>query len=91
MKKTELINEIAKNAGIDKKTAAAALDAATDAITDALAAGEKIQLIGFGTFEVKDVAARKGRDPRTGEAIDIAASKRPAFSAGKALKDAVNK
>lgn len=91
MKKTELVNEIAKNAGFDKKTAAAALDAVREAITNALAAGEKIQLIGFGTFEVKELAARTGRDPRTGEAIEIAASKKPAFTAGKALKDAVNK
>ncbi len=91
MNKTELINSVAAKANMDKKTAAAAVNAVIDSITDALVAGDKVQVLGFGTFEVKDIAARTGRNPSTGAAIEIPASKRPAFSAGKALKDSVNK
>ncbi len=91
MNKTELINSVAEKANIDKKAATAAVSAVFDSITDALVAGDKVQLIGFGTFETRDVAARTGLNPKTKEAIEIAACKRPAFSAGKALKDAVNK
>ncbi len=91
MNKTELINSVAEKANIDKKAAAAAVNAVIDSITDTLIAGDKVQLIGFGTFETRDVAARTGRNPQTKETIEIAACKRPAFTAGKALKDAVNK
>ncbi len=91
MNKTELINNIAAKANITKTDANAAVNAVIDAIAEALAAGDKVQILGFGTFEVKDIAAKTGRNPRTGEAIKIPASKRPVFSAGKALKDAVKK
>ena len=90
MNKTQLVDAVATKAGIKKKEAEAAVNAMTAAITDALKAGDKVQLVGFGTFEVKDRAARNGRNPKTGETITIAASKAPAFSAGKALKDAIN-
>ena len=90
MKKQELVAAISQEAGISKKDADRALTAAINAITKALADGDKIQLVGFGTFEVRERAARTGKNPRTGEMIDIAASKVPAFKAGKALKDAVN-
>jgi DNA-binding protein HU-beta len=90
MTKTELINVVAANAEISKVNAEAAVNAAIDAITDALKAGDKVQLIGFGTFEVKATAEREGRNPKTGETIKIAAAKKPAFSASKVLKDAVN-
>ena len=90
MNKTDLINVVAQEAEISKKAAEAAVNATFDAIAGALKAGDKVQLIGFGTFEVKDVAAREGRNPKTGETIEIAACKKPAFSAAKALKDAVN-
>ena len=90
MTKTDLVNVVAAEAKISKKDADAALAAAFAAITNALKAGDKVQLIGFGTFEVKAVAEREGRNPKTGETITIAASKSPVFSAGKALKDAVN-
>ena len=75
---------------IKKKDAEAAVNAVTEAIAEALKAGDKVQLVGFGTFEVKERAAREGRNPKTGETIKIDASKRPVFSAGKALKDAIN-
>ena len=90
MNKTDLVNVVAAEAEISKKAAEAAVNATFDAIAGALKAGDKVQLIGFGTFEVKDVAAREGRNPKTGETITIPAGKKPAFSASKALKDAVN-
>lgn len=90
MNKTQLIEAMADKTGLKKKEAEAALNAMTEAITEALKAGEKVQLVGFGTYEVKTRAARNGRNPKTGEVITIAASKHPAFTAGKALKDSVN-
>ena len=90
MNKSELINSIAETADLTKADAGRALDATISAITGSLKAGEPVTLIGFGTFEVRDRAARTGRNPRTGETIQIKASKNPAFKAGKALKDAVN-
>ena len=90
MNKTQLVEAVAQKSGLNKKEAEAAVNAITAAITDALKAGDKVQLVGFGTFEVKALAARTGRNPKTGEAMTIAASKKPAFAAGKALKDAVN-
>ena len=89
MNKTELIAEIANKSGLSKKDAEKALNAALDAVSDALAAGDKVQLIGFGSFETKKRDARVGRNPRTKEAIEIAASRVPVFKAGKALKDKV--
>ncbi len=91
MNKTELIAAVAQDAGLTKKDAEAAVAAVTTAITNALCEGDKVQLVGFGTFEVRAREARMGKNPRTGEAIKIAASKVPAFKAGKALKDIVNK
>ncbi len=90
MNKSELINAIAENADLPKVQAGRALDATIKAITDSLASNEPVTLIGFGTFEVRERAARTGRNPRTGETIQIKASKNPAFKAGKALKEAVN-
>ena len=90
MNKTELVAAIAEKAALSKKDAEKALNAFVGTVEDALKKGEKIQLVGFGTFEVKERAARDGRNPKTGETIKIAASKAPAFSAGKAFKDAVN-
>jgi DNA-binding protein HU-beta len=89
MNKTDLINAVAEQSELTKKDATKAVDAVFDSITSALAAGDKIQLIGFGNFEVRERAARKGRNPQTGEEIEIAAAKTPAFKAGKALKEAV--
>ena len=89
MNKTDLISQISENASMTKADAGAALDAMIKTITDALASGEDVSLIGFGTFTVKERAAREGRNPATGETIQIPASKVPAFKAGKALKDAV--
>ncbi len=89
MNKTELIAAVAAEAGISKKDAAAAVDATFAAITAALKKGDKVQLIGFGNFEVRERAARMGKNPKTGEAIEIAAAKAPAFKAGAALKNAV--
>ncbi|BAQ10807.1 HU family DNA-binding protein [Sporosarcina sp. FSL W7-1349] len=89
MNKTELINSVAETAGLTKKDATKAVEAVFDTIQATLAKGDKVQLIGFGNFEVRERAARKGRNPQSGEEIDIAASKVPAFKAGKALKDAV--
>jgi DNA-binding protein HU-beta len=89
MNKTDLINEVAEAAELSKKDATKAVDALFDAIQDTLAKGDKVQLIGFGNFEVRERSARKGRNPQTGEEIEIAASKVPAFKPGKALKDAV--
>ena len=90
MNKTQLIDVVAAKTDLKKKDADAAVAAVLEAIEDALKSGEKVQLIGFGTFEVKERAARTGRNPATGETIKIAASKYPAFSAGKALKDKLN-
>ncbi len=91
MNKSELIAEVAAKAGITKKDADAAVGAVIDVITEALTKGDKVQLVGFGTFEVRERGARTGRDPRNNEEIQIPASKAPAFKAGKALKDIVNK
>ena len=89
MNKTELIAAVAEKADLSKKDAEAAITATVDAITEALTQGEKVQLVGFGSFEVKTRAARVGRNPRTGEEIPISEAKLPMFQAGKALKDAV--
>ena len=91
MNKTELIAAVAEKANITKKDSELVVNATFDAIVDALKDGEKVQLVGFGSFEVKHRAARTGRNPKTKEAITIAASSTPAFKAGKALKDAVAK
>ena len=90
MNKTELIAAIAEQAGISKKDAEKALKAFTDVVADELKKGEKVQLVGFGTFEVAERRAREGRNPQTNEPMQIAASKAPRFKAGKALKDVVN-
>ena len=89
MNKTDLINAVAANANLTKKQAEAAVNAFTAAVADSLKKSEKVQLIGFGTFEVRERAARTGRNPKTGASITIAASKVPAFVAGKGLKDAI--
>jgi DNA-binding protein HU-beta len=89
MNKTELIAKVAETTELTKKDATKAVDAVLDAIAEALKAGEKVQLIGFGNFEVRERAARKGRNPQTGEEIDIASSKVPAFKPGKQLKDSI--
>jgi len=89
MNKTDLINAVAESTELSKKDAGKAVDAVFQTIMDSLGKGEKVQIIGFGNFEVRDRAARKGRNPQTGEEIQIPASKVPAFRAGKALKDAV--
>ncbi len=89
MNKTELISRISAESGLNKKQSEAALTAALGAITDALKAGDRVQLVGFGVFDVKKRPARTGRNPRTNENIEIPASKLPQFKAGKALKDAV--
>ena len=91
MNKAELISAVAEKTGLSKKDSEKAITATFDAITASLEAGDKVQLVGFGTYSVKARAAREGRNPKTGETITIAASKTPAFAAGKALKDAVNK
>ena len=90
MNKAELIDAVANSADLSKASAARALDGALDSITKALRKGDSVTLVGFGTFIVSKRAARMGRNPRTGEAIKIKASKVPAFKAGKALKDAIN-
>ena len=90
MNKTELVAAIADQAGLSKKDAEKALKAFTDTVTAELRKGDKVQLVGFGTFEVSKRAAREGRNPQTGKAMKIAASKAPKFKAGKALKVAVN-
>lgn len=89
MNKSDLIDAIAKGADISKASAARALDATLDAVTDALKSGDQVTLVGFGSFAVRTRAARTGRNPRTGKTITIAEAKIPAFRAGKALKDAV--
>lgn len=90
MNKTELVAAIAEKTELSKKDSEKALKAFVDVVTEELAKGEKIQLVGFGTFEVSERAAREGRNPQTGKTMTIAASKAPKFKAGKALKDAVN-
>lgn len=89
MNKTELINAVAAKSELSKKDAGKALDAVLDSVTEALKQGDKVTLIGFGNFEVRERAARTGRNPQTGAALKIAATKVPAFKPGKALKDAV--
>lgn len=91
MNKNELITAIAEETGLTKKDVTKVANTLFDKLTDAMAKGDKVQLIGFGTFETRKRAARTGKNPRTGEVIKIAACKMPAFKAGKALKDAVNK
>ena len=91
MNKTELVAAIAEEAGITKKDAEKAVKAFTDVVAKSLKKGDKVQLVGFGTFEVVKRAAREGRNPQTGKTMKIKASKAPKFKAGKALKDAVNK
>ncbi|MBQ9321555.1 MAG: HU family DNA-binding protein [Eubacterium sp.] len=89
MNKTEFAAAIAEKAGLSKKDAEAAVKAFIDVVAEELKAGEKVQLVGFGTFEVSERSARQGRNPQTGETIEIAASRTPKFKAGKALKDLV--
>ena len=91
MNKSDLIAAIAAKTGDTKKNAEASLDAFIDVVTESLVKGDKVQLVGFGSFEVRKRAARKGRNPQTKEEIKIPASKAPVFKAGKALKDLVNK
>jgi len=91
MNKNELIAKIAEKSALSKKDAEKALTAVIDSITEAMVAGDKVMLVGFGSFEVKAREARMGRNPKTTEAIEIPASKAPVFKAGKALKDAVAK
>ena len=91
MNKTELVAAIAEKTDLTKKDAELALTAVVESITEALEKGDKVQLIGFGSFEVKNRAARTGRNPKTKEAIEIPASKVPVFKAGKALKDTIAK
>lgn len=90
MNKSELVDAVASTTNGTKADAQASVDAVLDAITGALQQGDKVSLTGFGTFEVRDRAARSARNPQTGETIQVKASKAPAFKAGKALKDAVN-
>lgn len=90
MNKTQLIDAVAAKGDLTKKQAEAAVKAFTEAVADALKAGDKVQLVGFGTFEVKARGERTGRNPKTGETIKVPASKHPAFSASKALKDQLN-
>lgn len=91
MNKNELVASVAEKAGLTKKDAEKAVNAFVETVQQSLVEGNKIQMIGFGTFEVKERAARTGRNPRTNEEIQILASKNPVFKAGKALKDAVNR
>ena len=90
MNKSDLIDAVAGDADVSKAEAARVVDAVLDSITRALKKGDTVTLVGFGTFQVRERAARSGRNPKTGETIKIDASKNPAFKAGKALKDAVN-
>ena len=90
MNKSELVDHVAEAADISKAAATRAVESALEAITQSLGNGESVALVGFGTFLVRERAARAGRNPKTGEAIQIAAAKVPAFKAGKALKDALN-
>ena len=91
MNKTQVIEAVAAKTGMKKKAAEEAVNAFLSTIEEALAQGEKVQLVGFGTFETKERASRMGRNPATGEALEIAASKHPAVTAGKALKETINK
>lgn len=91
MNKSELIASMAEKSGLAKKDAEKALNAFTQSVTEALVSGEKVQLVGFGGFEVRDRAERKGRNPKTREEMIIPASKAPVFKAGKTLKESVNK
>lgn len=91
MNKTELVALVAEKSGLTKKDAEAAIAATLDAVVESITNGEKVQLVGFGTFEQRQRNARTGCDPRTGKTIEIPASKVPAFKAGKAFKEAVNK
>ena len=91
MNKNDLVAEVAESAGLTKADATKAVDSVLDVITGSLKKGDEVRLVGFGTFSVASRAASEGRNPRTGEKINIPASKRPKFSAGKALKDAVNR
>jgi len=90
MNKSELIEAVANSTGLARNEAASATDAVLDSIVDALVGGDQVNISGFGTFSVRDRAARSGRNPQTGETIQIKASKSPGFKAGKAFKDAVN-
>ncbi|WP_048308151.1 nucleoid-associated protein HU-beta [Halomonas sp. PR-M31] len=90
MNKSELIEAIAASADIPKASAGRALDAMIDSVTDSLKKGDSVALVGFGTFSIKERAARTGRNPQTGKPINISAAKVPSFKAGKALKDSVN-
>lgn len=89
--KNDLVEGVAKSAGLSKADAARAVDGVLDQITTSLKKGQEVRLVGFGTFDVAERAASRGRNPRTGQTINIPASKQPKFKAGKALKDAVNK
>jgi DNA-binding protein HU-beta len=91
MNKSDLIDSAARRAGLGKSEVNKALDALIDTITDSVQKGEKVSLTGFGTFELRERAARTGRNPQTGEEMQVAASRAPAFKAGKAFKDAVNR
>ncbi len=91
MNKTEMIVALAERTGLQKRDAEKALTGLLDLLTENLVKGEKVQLVGFGTFEVKERAARTARNPRTGESLEVAASRAPVFKAGKSLKDAVKK
>lgn len=90
MNKADLVSKVAESAEMSKKDVTKAVDAVFDAISEALQNGEKVQLVGFGNFEVRERSARKGRNPQTGEEIDIPASKVPAFKPGKALKEGIH-
>ena len=90
MNKQELVDAVSEGADISKAAAGRAIDTVLSSISDALSNGDQVSLVGFGTFLVRERAARTGRNPRTGEAIEIKAAKNPSFKAGKALKDAVN-
>lgn len=90
MNKSQLVDKIAQSADITKASAGRALDAIIDAVSDSLKSGDTVQLVGFGTFSVRERAARTGRNPQTGKEISIPAAKVPGFKAGKSLKDAVN-
>lgn len=91
MNKVELVTAVAEKAQLSKKDAERAVDAVVESIQDALSKGDKVGLVGFGTFEVRERAARKGRNPQTGQEIDIAATKVPVFKAGKGFKDSIEK
>jgi DNA-binding protein HU-beta len=91
MTKSELIDKVAEKSGLTKKDAGKAVDALVDSVTESLSGGEKVQLVGFGTFEVHKREARKGRNPQSGAVINIAARKAAVFTPGQSLKDAVNK